>query len=84
MEQSDKYEVIYLRKLSYVIYSKTHKQINFLAFCPQAKYTDWATATIRRILMPTFANRELYLGQCSGTPTAVNLRFLDRSRYFSF
>jgi hypothetical protein len=51
---------------------------------PQANYTDWSTATCRRNLVPTFADRDLSRGQRGGTPTVVNLSFLDRSRYFSF
>jgi hypothetical protein len=35
-------------------------------------------------LVPTFAGRGVSCGQSGGSPTAVNLSFLDRSRYFSF
>jgi hypothetical protein len=52
-----------------------------VAFSPQANYTDWATATFRRNLVPTFVDRGVSRG---GFPTAVNLSFLDRSRYFFF
>jgi hypothetical protein len=55
-----------------------------VAFSPQVKYTDCATATGRRILVPTFVDRGVSRGQRDGTPKAVNLTFLDRSRYFSF
>jgi hypothetical protein len=55
-----------------------------VAFSPQANYTDWATATGRRILVPTFVDRGLSRGQRGVVTTAVNLSFLDRSRYFSF
>jgi hypothetical protein len=55
-----------------------------LAFIPQANYTDCATATGRRILVPTFADRGMSRGQRGGTLTAINLTFLDRSRYFLF
>jgi hypothetical protein len=51
---------------------------------PQENYTDWATATNRRNLMPTFADRREWRGQRDGFPTVVNLSFLNRSRYFSF
>jgi hypothetical protein len=57
------------------------KQTNSVAFSPQANYTDWSTATGRWILMPTFVVRGVLRGQGGGTPTAVNLSFLDRSRY---
>jgi hypothetical protein len=55
---------------------------NSVAVTPQANYTDWATATGRRILVPTFANRGVSHGQRGGTPAAVNLSFLDWSHYF--
>jgi hypothetical protein len=55
-----------------------------LALSPRAKYTDWATATFRRNLVPTFVDRGVSCGQRGGSPVVVNLSFLDRSRYFSF
>jgi hypothetical protein len=55
-----------------------------VALSPQAKYTDSATATCRRNLVSTFADRGMSRGQRRGSPTVVNLSFLDRSRYFSF
>jgi hypothetical protein len=61
----------------------THLQTNSVAF-QQANYIDWATATSRRNLVPTFADRGVSRGQHGGTPTVVYLSFLDRSRYFSF
>jgi hypothetical protein len=57
---------------------------NSVAFSPQATYTDWATATCWRNLVPTFADRGVSRGQRGGSRTVVNLSFLDRSRYFSF
>jgi hypothetical protein len=51
---------------------------------PQANYTDWATATCRRNLVLTFADRGMSRGQRGGTPTVVNLSFLDRIRYSYF
>jgi hypothetical protein len=59
-------------------------QTNFVALSPRANYTDWATATYRRNLMPTFVDRGVSRGQAGGSPTVVNLSFLDRSRYSSF
>jgi hypothetical protein len=50
----------------------------------KANYTDYPTATGRRILVPTFADRGVSCGQSGGSPTAVNFSFLDRSRYFFF
>jgi hypothetical protein len=60
------------------------KQTNSVAFSPQANSTDWETATCQRNLVPTFADRGVSRGQSGGSPTAVNLSSLDRSRYFSF
>jgi hypothetical protein len=57
---------------------------NSMALIPQANSTDWATATCRRNLMPTFVDRRVSRGQRGGSPKVVNLSFLDRSRYFSF
>jgi hypothetical protein len=57
---------------------------NSVALSPQANYTDRATATYRRNLVPTFVDGGMSHGQRGGSPTIVNLRFLDRSRYFSF
>jgi hypothetical protein len=51
---------------------------------PQANYTDWATATCRRNLVPTFTDRGVSCGQRGGTHTVVNLSFLDQSHYLSF
>jgi hypothetical protein len=57
---------------------------NSVALSPQANYTDWATATCWRNLVPTFADRRMSRGQGGGSPAVVNLSVLDRSRYFSF
>jgi hypothetical protein len=35
-------------------------------------------------LVPTFAVMGVSRGQSGGSPTVINLSFLDRSRYFSF
>jgi hypothetical protein len=55
-----------------------------MAFSPQANYTDSATATCRRNLVPTFVDRGVSRGQRGGSLTVVNLSFLDWSRYFYF
>jgi hypothetical protein len=52
---------------------------NSLALSPRANYTDWATVTCLQNLMPTFVDRGVSRGQRGGSPTAVNLSFLDRS-----
>jgi hypothetical protein len=49
-----------------------------VALSPQANYTDWATATYRRNLVPTFVDSGVSRGQRGRSPTVVNLRFLDR------
>jgi hypothetical protein len=46
---------------------------NSVAFSPRANYTDWATATCRQNLVPTFVDRGVSCGQRGGSPTVVNL-----------
>jgi hypothetical protein len=55
-----------------------------VALSPRANYTDWATATCGRNLVPTFVEKGVSRGQRGGSATVVNLSFLDRSRYNSF
>jgi hypothetical protein len=55
-----------------------------MAFSPQANYTDRAAVICRRNLVPNFVNSGVLRSQVGGSPTAVNLSFLDRSRYISF
>jgi hypothetical protein len=62
---------------------KLHKT-NSVALSPQAKYTDWETATCRRILVPAFVDREMSRGQRGGSPMVVNLSFLDRPQTTQF
>jgi hypothetical protein len=50
-----------------------------VAFSPQENYTDWVTASCWRNLVPTFADRGVSRGQRGGSPTVVNLSFLDRN-----
>jgi hypothetical protein len=59
---------------------QTIKQTNSVALSPQANFTDWATATCWRNLVPTFVDKGMSRDQRRGTPTVVNLSFLDRSR----
>jgi hypothetical protein len=54
-----------------------------MALSKQANYTDCVTATCQRNFVPIFAERGVSRGQRGGTPTAVNLGFLDRIPYFS-
>jgi hypothetical protein len=68
----------------FTFFDKQKKQTNSVALSPRANYTDSATATCRRNLVPTFVDREMSRCQRSGSPAVVNLSFLDRSRYFSF
>jgi hypothetical protein len=51
-----------------------------MAFSPKANYANWATATCRQNLVPTFADIEVSRGQRGGSLTAINLSFLDQSR----
>jgi hypothetical protein len=56
-----------------------------MALSPRANYTDCATATCRRNSVPTFVDRGVWRGQRGGSPTVVNLSFLDRkSNYFHY
>jgi hypothetical protein len=61
-----------------------NKKTNSVALSPRANYTDSATSTCLRNLVPTFVDRGVSRGQSDGFPTVVNFSFLDRSRYFSF
>jgi hypothetical protein len=60
------------------------QQTNSVALSLQANHTDSSTTTGRRLLVPTFLDRGVSRGQRGGTPTAVDLRFPDRSRYIFF
>jgi hypothetical protein len=57
---------------------------HFVSGVLRLDYTDCATATCRRNLMSTSADRGVSRGQRGGTPTSVNLSFLDWSRYLFF
>jgi hypothetical protein len=57
---------------------------NSVAHRPRANYTDWANTTRQRNLVRTLVDREMSRNQRGGSPTIVNLSFLDRSRYFCF
>jgi hypothetical protein len=70
-----------LRIVAMLVLNKQKK--NSVAFSPQVNYTDY-TATFWRNLVPTSAHRGVSRGQRGGSPMAVNLSFVDRSRYFSF
>jgi hypothetical protein len=50
-----------------------------MALSPQANYTDWATDTGQRNLVPTFVDRGVSRGQRGGSPTVANLSFIDRN-----
>jgi hypothetical protein len=58
------------------------KERKLRGLSPEANYTDRATAAVGEVV-PTFADGGVtWLAQ--RIPTAVNLGFLDRSRYFFF
>jgi hypothetical protein len=63
---------------------KTNKKTNPVALSPRTNSIDWATATCRRNLVLSSVDRGVSRGKRGGSPTVVNLSFLDRSRYFSF
>jgi hypothetical protein len=76
--------IVYVLEWCCLGYGTADKQTNSVAFSPQANYTDWATATCWRNLVPTFVDGGVSRGQHSGFPMVVNLCFLDWSHYFSF
>jgi hypothetical protein len=65
------------------MYDKNNKT-NFVALSPQANYIDRPPTTCRRNLVPSCVDRGVSFGQGDGSPTVVNLSFLNRSCYFSF
>jgi hypothetical protein len=56
-------------------YNSNIKKTNSIVFSPQVNYTDWATATCRRNLVPAFVDRGVSRGQRGGSPKVVNLSF---------
>jgi hypothetical protein len=93
--EGDRFHWLYSRMLERIATYKSWKtiielpprnghQTNSVALSPQANYTDWAIATCRRNLVPTFVDRGVSRSQRGGSPTVVNLSFLDRIHYFSF
>jgi hypothetical protein len=61
-----------------------NKQTNSMPLSQHANYTNSATATCQRNLVQPIVDRRVSRGQCGGSPTVVNLSFIDRSRYFFF
>jgi hypothetical protein len=60
---------LWVPRLSSYVSNKQNKQKkNSVAFSPQVNYTDWATATWRRNLVPTFADIGVSCGQRGGSP----------------
>jgi hypothetical protein len=51
--------------------NKTNKT-NSVALSWGVNYTNWATATCRRNLVPTFVDRGVSRGQRGGSPTVIN------------
>jgi hypothetical protein len=75
---------ICVEKSQFLVGIKKKKKTISVALSPQANFTDWATATCPRNLVPTFVDKGVSRGQRGGSPTVVNLSFLDWSCYFSF
>jgi hypothetical protein len=65
-------------------YQTPNNKTNSMGLSPRTNFTGWATVTCRRNLVSTLVDRGVSRGQRGGSHTAVNLSFLDRSRYFSF
>jgi hypothetical protein len=76
---SHKSHIVTSQKMAFFVVTR---QTVWLLVCKQTVPT--ATATGRGILVPTFVDGEVSRGQRSGTPTTINLSFLDRSHYFFF
>jgi hypothetical protein len=55
-----------------------------VALSSQANYTDWATATCRRNLVPNFAEDGVSRGHRGGSPTVVNLNCCRLETLLSF
>jgi hypothetical protein len=68
----------------YTILKKVTSWSNFVALSPQANNTEWATATFRRNLVPTFVDRWVSHGQRGASPAVINLSFLDGDFLISF
>jgi hypothetical protein len=66
--------------LIWIINRKGMNKTNSVAFSPQANYTDWTTAICWRNLVQTFADRGVSHGEHGGSPTVVNLSFLDQTK----
>jgi hypothetical protein len=75
-------DCLYICNNGAFIYIQT--KTNSVALSPRTNYTDWATATCWRNLVPSFVDGGVSRGQRGRSPTVVNLSFPDRSRYFSF
>jgi hypothetical protein len=54
---------------------KTTKSV---VLSPGENYSNWATTTYQRNLVQTFVDRGVSRGQRGGSPSVVNLSFLDR------
>jgi hypothetical protein len=54
---------------------------NSVSLSPQAKYTEWATATCWRNLVLNFADRGISRSQRCGSLTIVNFNFLDQRNW---
>jgi hypothetical protein len=59
------------------------QKTNSVAFRPQANYRDWAATTCWRNLVPTFVDRGVSRDQPGGSPTVVNLNFIDRDTVYN-
>jgi hypothetical protein len=60
---------------NFIFFGSRQNKKKSVGFSPQANYTDWATATCRRNLVPTFADRGVSRGERGGSPTVVKSQF---------
>jgi hypothetical protein len=71
-------KTVFINRLLVSLTRATNKKTNSMALSPRMNCTDWATATCRRYLTPPFVDRGVSRCQRGGSPTVVNLSFLDR------
>jgi hypothetical protein len=67
-----------------ILFTKTNKQRNKLRGLSASELYRLTIANCWQNLLPTFADRGVSRGQRGGSPTVINLSFLDRNCYFYF
>jgi hypothetical protein len=73
-----------VRPMSHTLGLYFHPNSNSEAFSQQRNILTERPPPVGEFLVPTFVDRGVWRGQRGGSPTVVNLSFIDRSRYFFF